>query len=80
MRDTQKKLVLPEDDAVMMERLRQRSVDLECGFEPDPDTEICREQVCIACCEQPATTKSEGVGWPVCESCAAQEATAIQNK
>ncbi len=44
------------------------------------DTEIWREQVCISCCKEPATTKSEGVGWPVCESCAAQEATAIQNK
>ena len=44
------------------------------------DTEIWREQVCISCCKQPASTKSEGVGWPLCESCAAQEATAIQNK
>ena len=32
----------------------------------------------ISCCKEPATTKSEGVGWPVCESCAAEEAAAIQ--
>ena len=36
------------------------------------------QRYCVCCCERVATTASEGVGHPVCEPCAREDARNIR--